>query len=143
MSEPRMNAATITLGGRELAIEPLKLGQLRALLDALDDLSGKTGGAVIDAAARVIQAGLARAMPDLTLDAVLEFEATMDEVTAAVATILGVAGLTRSHGVQPGGAPLGEAPPVARPRAETGNGLPRSTVLSPPAAPTPSPSSTA
>ena len=90
-----MTEATITLGGRDFAIEPLKLGQLRALLDALDDLSGKTGGAVVDAAARVIQAGLARAMPDLTLDAVLELEATMDEVTAAVAVILKVAGLPR------------------------------------------------
>lgn len=104
-----MSAATIILGGRDFAIEPLKLGQLRALLDALDDLSGKTGGAVIDAAARVIQAGLARAMPDLTLDAVLDLEATMDEVTAAVAVILGAAGLSRQDG-----APPGEAMPVAR-----------------------------
>jgi hypothetical protein len=107
----------ITLGGREFAIEPLKLGQLRALLDALDDLSGKTGGAVIDAAARVIQAGLARAMPDLTLDAVLEFEATMDEVTGAVAVILGVAGLSRATGTAGEGVPLGEAVPVASPAA--------------------------
>jgi hypothetical protein len=104
-----MTRTKITLGSREFAIEPLKLGQLRGLLDALDDLSGKTGGAVIDAAARVIQAGLARAMPELTLDAVLELEATMDEVTAAVAAILGAAGLSR-----PEGGPPGEAAPVAR-----------------------------
>jgi hypothetical protein len=100
----------ITLGGRDFAIEPLKLGQLRALLDALDDLSGKTGGAVVDAAAQVIQAGLARAMPELTLDAVLELEATMDELTAAVSVILGVAGLSRRENV-----PSGEAAPVAVP----------------------------
>ncbi|MFZ2004896.1 MAG: hypothetical protein WB697_06855 [Stellaceae bacterium] len=99
-----MTETKITLGGRDFAIEPLKLGQLRALLDALDDLSGKSGGAVVDAAARVIQAGLARAMPDLTLDAVLELEATMEEVTAAVSVILRVAGLARQ---QPG-----EARPV-------------------------------
>jgi hypothetical protein len=103
-----MTETKITLGGRDFAIEPLKLGQLRALLDALDDLSGKTGGAVIDAAARVIQAGLVRAMPDMSLDDVLELEATMDEVTAAVAVILGVAGLNRS-----GDARSGEAMPVA------------------------------
>jgi hypothetical protein len=107
----------ITLGGRDFAIEPLKLGQLRALLDALDDLSGKTGGAVIDAAARVIQAGLARAMPELTLDAVLELEATMDEVTAAVSVILKIAGLNRPGGADPGAIPAGEAPPVASPKA--------------------------
>jgi hypothetical protein len=103
-----MTETKITLGGRDFAIEPLKLGQLRALLDALDDLSGKTGGAVIDAAARVIQAGLVRALPDMSLDDVLELEATMDEVTAAVAVILGVAGLNR-----PGETKPGEAVPVA------------------------------
>jgi hypothetical protein len=103
---------TITLGGRDFAIEPLKLGQLRALLDALDDLSGKSGGAVVDAAARVIQAGLARAMPDLSLDAVLELEATMDEVTDAVTIILRAAGLSRQEGKTPG-----EAKPVTSPPA--------------------------
>jgi hypothetical protein len=97
----------ISLGGRKFAIEPLRLGQLRTLLDALDDLSGKSGAAVIDAAARVIQAGLARAMPDLSLDAVLELEATMDEVTEAVSVILRVAGLSRQEHKTPG-----EARPV-------------------------------
>lgn len=109
-----MRQATITLGGRDFAIEPLKLGQLRTLLDALDDLSGKSGAAVIDAAARVIQAGLARAMPDLSLDALLEFEATMDEVTAAVTVILRAAGLSRQEGKTPG-----EGEPVTSPRPET------------------------
>ena len=99
-----MTETKIALGGREFAIEPLRLGQLRALLDALDDLSGKTGGAVVDAAARVIQAGLSRSMPDLSLDAVLELEATMDEVTEAVGVILRLAGLARQQ--------LGEVQPV-------------------------------
>ena len=96
-----MTETKITLGGRDFAIEPLRLGQLRTLLDALDDLSGKSGGAVVDAAARVIQAGLARAMPELTLDGVLQFEATMDEVTAAVSVILRVAGLSQSGEAMP------------------------------------------
>lgn len=103
-----MSEVKITLGGRDFAIEPLKLGQLRTLLDALDDLSGKTGAAVIDAAARVIQAGLARAVPELTIDGVLDLEATMDEVTAAVSVILRAAGLSRQEGNTPG-----ELPPVA------------------------------
>jgi hypothetical protein len=114
MSEGRMSAATITLGGRDFAVEPLKLGQLRTLLDALDDLSGKTGGAVIDSAARVIQAGLVRAIPDLSLEAVLDLEATMDEVTASVAVILSVAGLSRASGAEPG-----EAVPVASQQAQS------------------------
>lgn len=103
-----MTNTTITLGGRDFAIEPLRLGQLRALLDALDDLNGKTGGAVIDAAARVIHAALVRSIPDLTLEAVLDHEATMDEVTAAVAVILRVAGLSRQEQ-----ASMGEKMPVA------------------------------
>jgi hypothetical protein len=107
-----MSAPLIRLGGREFAIEPLNLGQLRSLLDALDDLSGKTGGAVIDAAARVIQAGLKRTMPELTLEAVLDLEATMDEVTTAVSVILGAAGL---H--QPGDPGPGEAVPVTKRKA--------------------------
>jgi hypothetical protein len=128
--------ATITLGGRDFAIEPLRLGQLRALLDALDDLSGKSGAAVIDAAARVIQAGLARAMPDLSLDAVLELEATMDEVTGAVATILGAAGLSRPGAPNPGEvSPAGQGAAAAT----TGNALPPFTAPSPPAAAIPLP----
>jgi len=101
-----MTNTTIQLGGREFRVEPLKLGQLRGLLDALDDLSGKTGGAVVDAAARVIAAGLARSAPEMTADAVLELDATMAEVTAAVAIILQTAGLARP----------GEALPVAKAR---------------------------
>lgn len=103
---------SISLGGRDFVIEPLKLGQLRTLLDALDDLSGKSGAAVVDAAARVIQAGLSRSMPDLSLDAVLELEATMDEVTAAVTVILRAAGLSRQ-----GDHRSGEIQPVTSPAA--------------------------
>jgi len=116
-----MTTTTITLGGRDFAIEPLKLGQLRALLDALDDLNGKTGGAVIDAAARVIHAALIRSIPDLTLDAVLDHEATMDEVTAAVGAILEAAGLSRTtdDGV---GEAMPAASPIAPPPAAAANG---------------------
>ena len=103
-----MSGSVVTLGGREFRVEPLRLGQLRALLDALDDLSGKRGGVAVDAAARVIQVGLSRATPELTLDGVLELETTMDEVTAAVATILQVAGLSSPGEMRPG-----EAAPVA------------------------------
>ena len=34
---------TITLGGREFALRPLTLGQLRHLLDALDSMAGASG----------------------------------------------------------------------------------------------------
>jgi hypothetical protein len=94
---------TINLGGKQFECRPLKLGQLRGLLDALDEMTGKSGGALIDAAAKVVVAGLAPAAPDLTVDAVLDMEATIDELNAAVAAVLRVAGLAQS----------GEAAPVA------------------------------
>src|SRR5712691_10819001 len=100
-------AETIALGGRQFELRPLKLGQLRHLLDALDDMAGKSGGALIEAAAQIVTVGLAPAHPDLTRDAVLDLEATLDELNAAVAAILRIAGL------KPKDNAIGEAPPVA------------------------------
>src|SRR5258708_9674770 len=85
---------TIRLGARDFELRPLTLGQLRHLLDALDGMTGKSGGALIDAAARVVTAGLAPAHPDLAPDAVLDLEATIEELNIAVAAILRIAGLT-------------------------------------------------
>src|ERR1051325_7855239 len=42
---------TIALGGRQFELRPLKLGQLRPVLDAFDAMSGASGGALIEAAA--------------------------------------------------------------------------------------------
>ena len=97
----------ITLGGRQFEIRPLKLGQLRHVLDALDGMVGKSGGGLIEAAARIVAAGLMPAHPDLAADAVLELEATVDELNAAVAAILRVAGLKPTDDV------AGETSPVA------------------------------
>ncbi len=128
---------TVTLGGRSFEIRPLKLGQLRHLLDALDDMTGKSGGALIEAAAKVVTAGFTPAQPDLTAEAVLDLEATIEELNAAVAAVLRVAGLT------PMEAAPGEARPVASPEEASGNSSAPFTALSPPAAPIPTGSSTA
>ena len=124
---------TIRLGAREFELRPLTLGQLRCLLDALDAMAGKSGGALIDAAAGVVTAGLAAAHPDLTAAAVLACEASLAELNAVVAAILTMAGL---H-------PAGEAVPVANTAAtarETpATGLAPSTAPSPPAAAMPTP----
>ena len=127
---------SITLGGRGFEIRPLKLGQLRHLLDALDEMTGKSGGALIEAAARVVTAGLAPAHPDLARDAVLDLEATLEELNGAVAAILRIAGLT------PVERAMGEARPVASPEETPGNCSAPSTAPSPPAAATPTGSST-
>jgi hypothetical protein len=127
---------TITLGGRRFELRPLKLGQLRPLLDALGAMTGKSGGALIDAAAQIVAAGLAPAHPELTAGALLELEASVEELNAAVAAILGVAGLRPAENA------AGEARPVAseEPTRETSSA--RSTAPSPPAALIPTPTST-
>ena len=94
---------TIALGGRRFALRPLRLGELRPLLDALDAMTGKSGGALIDAASALVHAGLAGANPELQLNDILDLEATIDELGSAVGAILRIAGLV----------PPGEAQPVA------------------------------
>jgi len=127
---------SISLGGRDFAIRPLKLGQLRHLLDALDDMTGRSGGALIEAAAKVVTAGLLPAHPELAPEAVLDLEATLDQLNAAVAAILRVAGLTPMEHAK------GEARPVASPEEIPGTSSAPSTAPSPPAAPIPTGSST-
>ena len=125
---------TIRLGGRDFALRPPTLGQLRHLLDALDAMSGASGGALIDAAAKLVTAGLAASHPELTVAAVLDCAATLPELNAAVAAVLRMAGL------QPQESGQGEAGPVAS-AAATGaipaSSSAPSTAPSPPAAATP------
>jgi hypothetical protein len=96
---------TIRLGGRDFTLRPRTLGQLRHLLDALDAMAGASGGALIDAAARLVAAGLAAAHPELTVEAVLDLDASLAELNTAVAAILQSAGLS----------PVGEADPRVTP----------------------------
>jgi hypothetical protein len=135
---------TITLGGHAFCLKPLTLGALRPLLDALDAMAGAGGGTMpgnmIDAAARILQAGLAAAQPEVTLDDVLALEATVPEVNAAVAAVLRVAGL-----IPPGESKSAEPKPgEAQPVATTSDpGSAPSTAPSPPAAAIPTETSTA
>jgi len=131
---------TITLGGRQFQVRPLKLGQLRLVLDALDAMSGKTGGALIAAAADVVAAGLTPAHPGLVADAVLDLEATIDELNRAVAAVLKIAGLRAQEEAQLGELQRGASPAVAA--TAPGNSSPAFMAPSPPAAAMPSPSST-
>ena len=127
-----MQQETTRLGGREFELRPLKLGQLRHVLDALDGMSGASGGGLIEAAAQMVAAGLAPAHPEIDAAAVLELEATVEELNTAVAAILRVAGLQS----------VGEARPVASNAAMQGSSSAGYTPPSPPAAATPIPSST-
>ncbi len=121
---------TVSLGGRSFAVHPLTLGEMRPVLDALDALAGQgtrtSGGALLDAAARIIHAGLARGSPGLSLDDVLALPATIEEVNRAVAAVLRIAGLV------PPGEPVAAVPGAA----VSATGSPPSTAPSPPAAAT-------
>jgi hypothetical protein len=117
---------TIALGGRQFEVRPLKLGQLRHLLDALDTMAGKSGGALIEAAAQIVAVGLGPTHPELSTEALLDLEATVDELNTAVAAILRVAGLK----------PVGEKQPVASPDAVADSNSALSMAPSPPAAAT-------
>src|SRR5947208_2332987 len=125
---------TIKLGEREFTLRPPTLGQLRHLLDALDEMAGASGGALIDAAAKLVASGLAAAHPELSVAAVLDCAATLPELNAAVAAILHMAGLHPKE-LNPG-----EELPVASTAtagiAPATSSAP-STVPSPPAAATP------
>lgn len=119
---------TVILGGRHFALRPLKLGQLRHLLDALDEMQNKSAGGLIEAAAKVVAAGLAPCHPGLTEAEILDLEAGIDELNAAVAAILAVAGL------KPADDPVGEGLPVVGPDGAAPRNSARSTPRSPPAA---------
>jgi hypothetical protein len=124
---------TITLGERRFEIRPLKLGQLRRLLDALEAMAGKSGGGLVAAAAEIVAAGLAPSYPEVTAETLLDLEAGLDDLNAAVAAILRAAGLRPAEGAP------GEARPVASPGLRPATSSAPSMAPSPPAAATPTP----
>jgi hypothetical protein len=99
---------TIVLGDLRLEIRPLKLGQLRHVVDALEEMAGKSGGGLIEAAVRVIAAGLAPAHPELTLEKILDLQADIEQLNQAVGAVLRIAGLRRPEN-NAGTQMLGEA----------------------------------
>ena len=93
-----MLPTTITLGGRDYAIRPLTLGQLRVVLPAFAR-TGKLGAADgIDAAIDILAAALARDHRDLTRDALLQLEMLPAELASAVARIAELSGLVPKDG---------------------------------------------
>ena len=127
---------TIRLGGRAFTLRPPTLGQLRHLLDALDAMTGASGGALIDAAARLVAAGLAAAHPELTIEAVLDLDASLAELNIAVAAILQSAGLSPVGEADPRVTPGEMASPATIAEPIPAPGSAASTAPSPPAAAT-------
>lgn len=97
-----MNDATIALGGRDYAIRPLTLGQLRVVLPAFARAAKLNAADGIDAAIDILAAALARDHRDLTRDALLELEMLPAELAAAVAQIAALSGLVPKDANQMG-----------------------------------------
>ncbi len=93
-----MSATTIALGGRSYAIRPLTLGQLRVVLPAFACAARLGAADGIDAAIDILAAALARDHASLTRDALLDLEATPQELASAVARIAELSGLVPKDG---------------------------------------------
>ncbi len=93
-----MSATTVTLSGRDYAIRPLTLGQLRVVLPAFARAARLNAAEGIDAAIDILAAALARDHATLNRDALLELEMLPAELAAAVARIAELSGLVPKDG---------------------------------------------
>lgn len=98
-----MEPTTITLGGKSFTVRPLTMRQLRIVFPAFAKVGGALGPESVDAAVTIILAGISRDAPDMTTDTVLDLEAPVPAIIAAVRTIAEISGF----------APAGEAPAAA------------------------------
>jgi hypothetical protein len=86
---------TLRLGDRKYILRRPTLGHLRAIVDALDEMTapGKTGGPLIEASVHLVCAGLIPAQPELTVEELLQIETSVQELNEAVQQVLTTAGL--------------------------------------------------
>ena len=96
---------TIRLGDADFAIRPLTLRQLRNVLPAFARAGATSAEDGVDAAIEILAAALSRDHPEITRDALLETEASVQELAAAVTAVARLSGL-----VAPGEAQAGSAP---------------------------------
>lgn len=115
MSKTAPRGETITIGGRVFTLHKLKLGALRGLADALDDMAGKTAGDLIEAAARVVACGIPD--PEVTTETILDIEATVAELNDAVAAVLRVTGFQPGEALPQPVQPLPTFTPPSPPAA--------------------------
>ncbi|MDE2229904.1 MAG: hypothetical protein KGL11_12810 [Alphaproteobacteria bacterium] len=100
-----MTNTTIALGGRDYALRPLTLGQLRVVLPAFARAAKLNAADGIDAAIDILAAALARDHASLTRDALLELEVLPADLAAAVARIAELSGLVPKEGDGTGESP--------------------------------------
>ncbi len=84
---------TITLAGRDYAIRPLTLRQLRTILPAFTRAARLDAETGVDAAIDIVAAALLRDHTELTREALLDIEVMPNELANAVGTIARLSGL--------------------------------------------------
>jgi hypothetical protein len=89
---------TLQLGEKKFKIRRPRMGQLRTIVDALGDMAGKTGGDLIDASIELLVAGLQSGNPGISIGDLKDLETDVQEINAAVAVVLDVAGLRLQEG---------------------------------------------
>jgi hypothetical protein len=87
------DTTTIHLGGAEFAIRPLTLRQLRSVLPAFARAGAIGAEDGVDAAVEILAAALSRDHPEMTRAALLDTEASVQELAAAVTTVARMSGL--------------------------------------------------
>jgi len=93
---------TITLGGAAFAVRPLTLRQFRGVLPAFAR-AGATGAEDgVDAAVEIIAAALSRDHPEMTREALLDREASVQELAEAVTAVARLSGLVAVGEAQAG-----------------------------------------
>lgn len=90
-------APTLRLGDKKFILERPTLGDLRHIVDALDALTSgapdRTGGAMIEASAIFVCAGLQPGHPGLTVDELLAIKCSVAELNAAVQLVIDNCGM--------------------------------------------------
>jgi hypothetical protein len=90
-------ALTVKLGNRQLEIRPLTLRQLQETLPLFNQVaeSARTGDmpGAIGHAATIVHTAISRANPGITIDDILDTEASIDDLIAATNVVAAASGL--------------------------------------------------
>jgi hypothetical protein len=97
--------ATISLGGISYAVRPLTLRQLRSVLPAFARAGAIGADDGVDAAIEILAAALSRDHPEITRDALLDTEASVPDLAAAVTVVARLSGLASPGEAQTGSVP--------------------------------------
>lgn len=103
-----MDEVTINLGGRSFAVRPLTLRQLQVIMPEFEKMRTGGPGDSVGSSVKILSAAMSRADPSMTIEAVMDLEATMPEVLIAVGQIGSLSGLVKPGEVKAAAPSTGE-----------------------------------